>query len=112
MGNLKQENEDYAELMDKDSAAKEVIMFTKKSEKINGVMAMMDMMLKDLDEAETIATATEKDAQADYESYMTRSAKKRTKRSRTLLCCASWSSAPSRPRRCLHSTSILRSPLA
>ena len=50
------------------SASKEVIMLTKKSEKINGVMAMMDMMLKDLHEGKTIATATEKDAQADYES--------------------------------------------
>ena len=83
-----------------------------KPEKINGVMAMMDMMLKDLDERKTIATATGKYAQADYEPSITKSAKKRTKRFCTLLCCASWSSAPSRPRRCSHSTSISRSPLA
>ena len=57
MENLKQDNEDYAELMDKDSAAKEVIMLTKKSEKSNAVMAMMDMMLKDLDEGKTTDTA-------------------------------------------------------
>ena len=78
---LDEMNEDYTELMSKDSA-------TKKSEKINGGMAM-DMLLKDLDEGRTRATATEKDAQADYESYMNESAKKWAKRLRLLLCCAS-----------------------
>ena len=95
--NQKQENEDYAELMTKDSASKEVIMLTKKLEKINVVTAMMDMMLKDLDEGKTIAIATEKDAQADYEAFMKKSAEKRTKRPLIDPCGASWSSSPSRP---------------
>ena len=51
---------DYAELMDKDSA----IMLMKKSGKINGVTAMMNMMSKNLDEGKTallnnILTATD-----------------------------------------------------
>ena len=82
---LDEMNEDDTELMIKDSA-------TKKSKKINGVMEM-DMLLKDLDEEKTIATATEKDAQADYKSYMNESAEKWAKRLRVILCCASWSSA-------------------
>ena len=65
---VQEANKDYAEPMTKDSAAKEVIMLTKKSEKINGVTAMMDMMLKDLDEGKTTVTATKKDTQDDYES--------------------------------------------
>ena len=60
--------------MTNDSASKEVIMLTKRSEKINGVTAMMDMMLKDLDEQKSTATAAEKDAQADYEAFMKKSA--------------------------------------
>ena len=66
--NQKQENEDYMELMIKDSASKKVILHMKKSEKINGVTAMMNMMSKDLDEGRPIVTATKKDTQADYES--------------------------------------------
>ena len=57
MENQEQDNEDYAELTDKDSATKEVILLTKKSENINGVTAMMDMMLKGLDEGKTTDTA-------------------------------------------------------
>ena len=51
--------------MTNDSASKEVTMLTKKSENINGVTEMIDMMLKDLDEQKSTATAAEKDAQAD-----------------------------------------------
>merc|ERR1719248_81168 len=51
--------------------------YAKKSEESNGVMAMMDMLVKDLDKEMTIATATEKDAQADYETFMKDSAEKR-----------------------------------
>ena len=39
--NQQQENEDYMELMIKDAASKKVIIRMKKSEKINGVTAMM-----------------------------------------------------------------------
>merc|ERR1719321_540282 len=45
--------------------------YAKKTEESNGVMAMMDMLVKDLDKEMTVATATEKDAQADYETFMT-----------------------------------------
>jgi len=39
--------------------------YAKKTEESNGVMAMMDMLVKDLDKEMTVATATEKDAQDD-----------------------------------------------
>merc|ERR1719439_121394 len=51
--------------------------YAKKTEESNGVMAMMDMLVKDLDKEMTVATATEKDAQADYEKLMKESAEKR-----------------------------------
>ena len=74
---LKQENEDYAELMINDSASKKVIRCMKKSEKSNGVMVMMDMMLKDLDEEKSTATVVEKDVQTDYEAFMKKLAENR-----------------------------------
>merc|ERR1719482_2539834 len=58
--------------------------YAKKSEENNGVMAMMDMLVKDLDKEMTLATATEKDAQADYETFMTDSAAKRAEDSKSL----------------------------
>merc|ERR1719316_1913503 len=58
--------------------------YAKKTEESNGVMAMMDMLVKDLDKEMTIATATEKDAQADYETFMTDSAAKRAEDSKSL----------------------------
>ena len=57
------------------SAAKEVIMFAKKS-KSNVVMVMMDVPLKDLDEEKTIVTAKKTGAPADYEPFMKDSAEK------------------------------------
>merc|ERR1719230_376696 len=51
--------------------------YAKKTEENNGVMAMMDMLVKDLDKEMTVATATEKDAQADYELFLKESADKR-----------------------------------
>merc|ERR1719231_2104633 len=44
--------------------------YAKKTEESNGVMAMMDLLVKDLDKEMTVATATEKDAQADYETLI------------------------------------------
>merc|ERR1719172_122283 len=41
--------------------------YEKKTEESNGVMAMMDTLVKDLDKEMTVATSTEKDAQAEYE---------------------------------------------
>merc|ERR1719379_2554267 len=41
--------------------------FAKKSEESNGVISMIDLLIKDLDKEMTIAETTEKDAQSDYE---------------------------------------------
>merc|ERR1719197_1186758 len=56
----------------------------KKSEGSGGVMALIDMLVKDLDKEMTEATATEKDAQADYKAFMADSADKRAEDSKTL----------------------------
>merc|ERR1719421_1336403 len=58
--------------------------YAKKTEESNGVMAMMDMLVKDLDKEMTVATATEKDAQADYETFMKDSAEKRAEDSKSV----------------------------
>merc|ERR1719486_1294898 len=56
--------------------------YSKKSEESNGVIAMMDMMIADLDKEMTVAEAEEKDAQADYEQMMKDSAAKRAEDSK------------------------------
>jgi len=58
--------------------------YAKKTEESNGVMAMIDLLVKDLDKEMTVATATEKDAQADYETLMKESAEKRAEDSKSL----------------------------
>merc|ERR1719232_876347 len=58
--------------------------YTKKSEDSMGVMAMMDLLIADLDKEMTEAETEEKDAQADYETLMKDSAEKRTKDSKLL----------------------------
>jgi len=58
--------------------------YTKKSEDSMGVMAMMDLLIADLDKEMTEAETEEKDAQADYEKTMQDSAEKRTKDSKLL----------------------------
>jgi chromosome segregation ATPase len=55
----------------------------KKSES-SGVIAMVDMIVKDLDKEMTIAETEEKDAQADYETMMKDSATKRAEDSKML----------------------------
>merc|ERR1719464_833124 len=52
--------------------------YQKKSQETNGVMAMMDLLIKDLDKEMTEAETSEKDAQADYEQMMADSSAKRT----------------------------------
>merc|ERR1712217_834884 len=52
--------------------------YQKKSGESTGVMAMIDLLVKDLDKEMTEAETTEKDAQADYEEMMADSADKRT----------------------------------
>jgi chromosome segregation ATPase len=58
--------------------------FVKKTEESNGVIAMIDLLIKDLDKEMTVSTTEEKDAQADYETFMKDSADKRADDSKTL----------------------------
>merc|ERR1719245_2220382 len=55
-----------------------------KSEGTNGVVAMVNLLIKDLDKEMTEAETSEKDAQADYEALMADSADKRTADSASL----------------------------
>merc|ERR1719362_926620 len=58
--------------------------YKKKSEESNGVIGMIDLLVKDLDKEMTEAKTEEKDAQADYETMMEDSADKRTMDAKTL----------------------------
>merc|ERR1719293_501998 len=51
--------------------------YSKKTEETTGVIAMMDMLIKDLDKEMTTAETVEKDSQADYEVMMKDSSAKR-----------------------------------
>merc|ERR1712157_654917 len=53
--------------------------YTTKSEENTGVIAMIDLLIKDMDKEMTEAETEEKEAQADYETMMRESAEKRTK---------------------------------
>merc|ERR1719172_439692 len=58
--------------------------YKKKSGESTGVIAMIDLLIKDLDKEMTVAQTEEKDAQADYETMMKDSASKRADDSKTL----------------------------
>merc|ERR1719145_480050 len=58
--------------------------YKKKSEDSNGVIAMIDLLIKDLDKEMTVSTTEEKDAQQDYEQFMKDSAEKRAQDSKNL----------------------------
>lgn len=58
--------------------------YKKKSGESGGVIAMIDLLVKDLDKEMTVAKAEEKDAQADYEQMMKDSADKRAEDSKSL----------------------------
>merc|ERR1719353_1092881 len=58
--------------------------YKKKGEESNGVIAMIDLLVKDLDKEMTVAKAEEKDAQEDYEQMMKDSAEKRADDSKSL----------------------------
>merc|ERR1711953_1445578 len=58
--------------------------FKKKTEESNGVIAMLDALVADLDKEMTTAQAEEKDAQEDYELMMKDSAEKRAGDSRSI----------------------------
>jgi len=51
--------------------------YSKKSEESNGVIGMMDALVRDLDKEMTVAESEEKNAQGDYEKMMEDSAEKR-----------------------------------
>jgi len=53
--------------------------YSKKSEQSGGVIALMDLLVKELDQEMHEAEMTEKDAQEDYENYMKDAASKRSK---------------------------------
>jgi hypothetical protein len=58
--------------------------YAKKSEESNGVIGMIDLLIKDLDKEMTEAETAEKDAQSDYEKAMNDAAEKRALDSKTL----------------------------
>jgi len=58
--------------------------YKKSSEGNSGVIAMIDILVKDLDKEMTVATAEEKDAQEDYEKMMKDSADKRAQDSKSV----------------------------
>merc|ERR1719245_1307241 len=58
--------------------------YQKKSGESNGVIAMMDLLIKDLDKEMTEAEVSEKDAQAEYEEMMSDSSAKRQADSKSL----------------------------
>merc|ERR1711871_1898495 len=51
--------------------------YSKKGEESTGVIAMMDMMIGDLDKEITETDVEKKENQAEYEAFMSESAKKR-----------------------------------
>merc|ERR1719178_264193 len=58
--------------------------YSKKSEESNGVIAMIDLLIKDLDKEMTEAEAEEKNSQKEYEQTMSDSAEKRAQDSKML----------------------------
>merc|ERR550539_725381 len=58
--------------------------YSKKSGGATGVVAMIDLLIKDLDKEMTEAEVQEKDSQADYEQAMSDSAAKRAQDTKTL----------------------------
>merc|ERR1719382_1873724 len=58
--------------------------YSKKSEESTGVIAMIDLLIKELDTEMTEATTQEKEDQKDYEDMMSDSAEKRALDSKTL----------------------------
>merc|ERR1719335_1199944 len=59
--------------------------YSKKSEESGGVLAMMDLLVKELDKEMTEAEVEEKDAQGDYEEMMNDAAKKRAEDSKAIV---------------------------
>jgi len=58
--------------------------YVKKNQESNGVIAMMDLLIADLDKEMQEGSVAEKNAQADYEQYMRDSAEKRVDDSKSI----------------------------
>lgn len=58
--------------------------YSKKGEESNGIISMIDMLIKDLEKEMTQAELEEKDGQEDYETFMKDSATKRAEDSKTM----------------------------
>jgi hypothetical protein len=58
--------------------------YTKKAEESNGVIAMMDLLVQDLEKEMTVAETEEKNAQAEYEETIADAAEKRRQDSKSL----------------------------
>lgn len=58
--------------------------YQKKGQESNGVVAMIDLLIADLDKQITEAETTEKDAQAEYEAFMKEAARKRVTDSKAI----------------------------
>jgi len=58
--------------------------YQKKGQESNGVIAMIDLLVADLDKQITEAETTEKDAQAEYEAFMKEAARKRVTDSKAI----------------------------
>merc|ERR1719453_1276891 len=58
--------------------------YKKKSGESGGVIAMIDLLVKDLDKEMTVARTEEKDAQSDYETMLKDAAAKRAEDAKTL----------------------------
>merc|ERR1719197_2294889 len=58
--------------------------YKKSSEESGGVIAMIDLLVKELDKEMTVAKTEENDAQGDYDQFMKDSAEKRATDSKTL----------------------------
>merc|ERR1711879_986201 len=58
--------------------------YSKKSEESTGVIAMMDLLVADLDKEMTEAETAEKEAQKEYEAFMSDAAEKRANDSKSV----------------------------
>merc|ERR1719164_380604 len=60
------------------------LAFKKSGQESNGVIAMIDLLIADLDKEMQTSEVTEKDAQADYEAFMADAADKRALDSKSI----------------------------
>jgi len=73
-----------AQKADPGPAPESIKAYSKKGEESNGIISMIDMLMKDLDKEMTEAELIEKDGQEDYETFMKDSATKRAEDSKSI----------------------------